>query len=73
MCERRADFFCVERGDLLVERADVGPLHVVEHRAVHGFGHVVERKFGGRAHVDNLVKGIELCYRYGIREFQFHP
>src|SRR5258705_11588341 len=67
--QRRADFFRVERRDLLVERADVGPLRIVEHRAVQGFGHMIEREFGGRAHVDHLVKGIELCYRNRVRTF----
>ena len=70
--ERCADFFRVERGDLLVERADVGALGVVQHRAVHGWRHVAEREFGGRAHVDHLVKGFELCYRNGVQTFQLH-
>src|SRR5439155_1291696 len=70
--QRRADFFCVERGNPLIERADLRPLRVAEHRAVYRFGHVIVREFGGRAHVDHLVKGIELCYRNGVRVFQFH-
>ena len=67
--QRRAALFRIERRDLLIHGADRGALGVVEHRAVDCAGHVVPGKFGGRTHVDDLVKLGQLCYGYDVRKF----
>jgi hypothetical protein len=58
--QRGADLPGLERGDLLVERADLGALRVVEDRAVDGAGNVVFGKFGGGADVDDFVEAAEI-------------
>ena len=67
--QRRAAFLRIERRDLLVQGADRGALGVVEHRAIDRAGHMVLGEFGGRAHVDDLVKLGQLCYGYDIGKF----
>jgi hypothetical protein len=47
---------------LLVHRADAFALVVAQHRTIDRARNAVEREFRGRAHVDDLVKIIDLCY-----------
>ena len=61
--QRGADLLGLERRSLLVERTDLDPLRVVEHRAVDGAWNVVGSKFVRRADVDDLV---EVC-KFGKR------
>jgi hypothetical protein len=49
---------------LHVQGPDPRPLVVVEHGKIDRARNVIERELGGRAHVDHLVKVIELCYGY---------
>ena len=53
----RAQALGLERTDLLVDGADLGPLFVAEHRAIDGTWNMVEFELGGRAGID---QGIEL-------------
>ena len=64
--QRGAGLLGLERGHLLVERADPRALVVVEYRAVDRARDMVLGEFAFRAHVDDLVKLGELCYgHYG--------
>ena len=45
-----------EPGVLHIDRPDLGALLVVEHRQVHGAGHVVLGELGGAAHIDDCVE-----------------
>jgi hypothetical protein len=47
-----------------VQRADARALVVVEYGQIDRARDVIEGELGGRAHVDHLVKVIELCYGY---------
>ena len=67
--QRGAELLRLEGRDLLVDRADAHALLVVEHRAGDRAGHVVLGEFGGRAHVDDLVKLGQLCYGYDVGKF----
>ena len=54
--QRGADFLCLERRHLLVQRADLDALGIIEYRAVDGAGNVVFGKLGGGADIDDLVE-----------------
>ena len=60
--QRGADLAGEERRLLHVHRADAGALGVVEHRNIDGAGQVVERKFGGRTHVEQGVETLQFGY-----------
>ena len=59
--QRSTHLVGLERRHLLVQRANANALLVIQHRAVDGAGDVVFGEFRRGAHVDNLVKLIELC------------
>jgi hypothetical protein len=54
----RADFSGEEGALLLVDRADMRALCVVEHWQVYGAGQMVIRELGGRAHVNDAVVAV---------------
>jgi hypothetical protein len=58
--QRRAELLGVERRDLLVERADLRALGVVEHRRRNRSGDMVLGEFGRRSDVDNAVELLEI-------------
>ena len=58
----RADFFCFKARGLLIGSANVGTLLGAEHGKIHGAGYMIFLKFRRRAHIDNFVILVELCY-----------
>ena len=58
--QRCAAPFGIEGAGLLVERADLDALVIVQNRAVNRTRNMVERELGFGAHVNDAVVGIEL-------------
>ena len=56
----RADFFGIERRHLLVDRADLCALGVVQHRAVDRAGDVIVGEFAFRTDIDDGVVAVQL-------------
>ena len=57
-----ADFFGFKARSLLIDRADVGTLLGAEHGKINRTRNMIFLKFRWRAHIDNFVKLVELCY-----------
>jgi hypothetical protein len=67
-----ADLPGCEGRNLLVKRADLDPLLVVEDRTVDRAGDMVFGKLGRRANVDDLIKGRKLADPLDGGDVMFH-